>query len=59
MQGLSNLDISHTPAESAPVGGATPKVTCADGVKEEPPEQSQSAERTDLQPQVSRKSELC
>uniref|UniRef100_A0A3Q3WE58 Protein deacetylase HDAC6 n=1 Tax=Mola mola TaxID=94237 RepID=A0A3Q3WE58_MOLML len=64
MQGLSSLDISqtsasHTPAVSTPVGGARPKVpvspekvTCANDVKEESSEQSQSAERTQLQSQT-------
>lgn len=68
-QGLAGLDISqtsggHTPATSTAVGGARPKVrlspekvTCEGEVKAESeevtPEQSQSAESTLPQPQVS------
>jgi len=63
-QGLAGLDIgqtsaNHTAAMSNVVGGARPKVRLSQeevtGEGEATPEQSQSAESTLLQPQVSRK----
>lgn len=66
---ISQTSAKHTPATSTPVGGARPKVrlspekvVCEADVKarsgEVTPEQSQSAESTQLQTQVSRKSEI-